>query len=215
MTDGTSGAVRRLLSHSTAFLIVLVTIIIVVSPLFLLAILSSFRLDWPLISAVGQSYSAASAILSGLALVAATLAVRLQVRQSYVAQEQGLRATQFEMLKLALGDDDLLAASSLIVPESATSAERRQHVYLTLGLRHYQMLALFQSMNADQARDMLLTEFFLARQTLSYWDRVRSVWETGALTKPERTFLRGVEMAYEVTRSRQADDPDHDDLPGT
>ena len=66
------------------------------SPILLLAVRNIFSADWGTLSEVGQSYAGISTLFSVAALLETRLTIRLQIRQSQVAQEHALRDTQFQ-----------------------------------------------------------------------------------------------------------------------
>jgi uncharacterized protein DUF6082 len=52
------------------------------------------------------------------ALMGAVLTIRLQIRQSQVAQEHALRDTQFQLLALALQDEHLVQVVPVALPDN-------------------------------------------------------------------------------------------------
>jgi hypothetical protein len=73
-------ATGRLLKYCT--LTVGIVVALALSPLFLIVLEASFRVNWTRLSEIGQSYTGVSALLSAAALVGVAFSIRLQTRQT-------------------------------------------------------------------------------------------------------------------------------------
>jgi len=167
------------------------------SPLLLTAVERIFSTDWGTLSEVGQSYTGISTLFSVAALMGAVLTIRLQLRQSQVAQEQALRGTQFQLLSLALRDEDLLQTLSLALPDDTDRQTKRQHVLLTMGLRHLQFLYLTKDLPTAALEETLRSEFFTNQRAREHWARVRDDWAAGVNGRRERTFVVTAERVWQ------------------
>jgi Family of unknown function (DUF6082) len=185
---------RQVLLVATTVLALLATVLL--SPLLLLAVQGIFSVDWQTLSDVGQSYTGISALFSVAALTGAVLTIRLQIRQSQVAQEHALRNTQFQLLSLALQDPDLLKVVSLSVPGDADDQLKRKHVFLTMILRHLQFLYLTKDVPETALEETLRSEFFANEEARDHWARVRQHWATSISSTPERTFVATAEKVW-------------------
>src|SRR6476661_679950 len=118
---------QRALITATTLLALVATILI--SPILLLVIRDLFVTDWQTLSNVGQSYTGISTLFSVAALMGAVLTIRLQLRQSQVAQEHALRDTQFQLLTLALHDEHIMQVVPVALPEGTDFQAKRQYVF--------------------------------------------------------------------------------------
>lgn len=175
---------------------------ILLSPILLATVRDLFSTDWATLSEVGQSYTGVATLFSVAALLGAVVAIRLQVRQSQVAQEQALRGTQFQLLAMALHDSDLLRVVSLAVPDEADDDLRRQHVFLTMVLRHFQFVHLTNNLPDSNLEAMLRSEFFSNKAAREHWSRVRQQWAFSVTNTPERTFVMAAERAWRTPDAR-------------
>lgn len=170
---------------------------VLLSPILLIAVRDIFSADWQTLSDVGQSYTGVSALFSVAALTAAVLTVRLQIRQSQAAQEYALRDTQFQLLSLALHDPELLKVVPLTtVPADADEVMRRKHLFLTMALRHMQLLYVTKDMPQIALEQALRSEFFANEEAREYWTRVRQIWASSISSRAERTFVTTAEKVW-------------------
>ena len=172
------------------------TATVLLSPILLLTVHGVFSTDWTILSEVGQSYTGISTLFSVAALLGAVLTIRLQIRQSQVAQEHALRDTQFQLLSLALQDPDLMAATSLTTPEHSDAAMKRRHIFLTMSLRHLQFLHLTKDLPETTLEAMLRSEFFDNDQARQHWARVRQNWAAGADGRQEVGFVATADRVW-------------------
>src|SRR5690242_93952 len=96
---------RRFALSVTAVLAVLAVLAaIALSPLALLAFKRTNGVDWTRLSEIGQTYGAASAVVSALALGGVALSLFLQTRQSRAEQVQAIRGIHTELVRMELED---------------------------------------------------------------------------------------------------------------
>jgi hypothetical protein len=190
----------RALAIATTVLALLATVFI--SPVLLLVVRNIFVADWETLSAVGQSYTGISTLFSVAALMGAVLTIRLQIRQSQVAQEHALRDTQFQLLALALQDEHLMQVLPVALPDDADYQSKRQHVFLTMGLRHLQFLYLTKDLPEAALEDMLRSEYFNNERARRHWLRVRKHWAAGIDSARERTFVATAERVWQSMDQR-------------
>ena len=75
--------IRNSAVYIAAFAILTVLLLLIlVSPLFLRTLARAHGINWSQLSDIGQTYGAASAILSGVALVGVSLSLMVQARQA-------------------------------------------------------------------------------------------------------------------------------------
>ena len=93
--------------------------------------------QWQRFSNIGQTYGAASAMLSVLALIGVAISLIMQCRESKASREQARRALHFELLKMAMDDPFYLHVWGPFAPPDTDLY--REHMYANLILTHWQM----------------------------------------------------------------------------
>lgn len=140
-----TGRSLRAAAFRTATLALLVLAIlgaigaVILTPLAVSRIPSDAETDWARLSDVGQTYGAASALLSVIALGGVAMSLHLQRRESKAAREQALRGLHADLLRMALDDASFLECWGPI-GESTDHSWYRQHIYLNLVVSHWQMM---------------------------------------------------------------------------
>ena len=86
---------------------VAVVVLILLSPLLLRQLGRIGGVDWIRLSYIGQTYGAASATLSALAVAGVAISLFLQARQARATNIQMIRDYQRELLKMALENPSL------------------------------------------------------------------------------------------------------------
>ncbi|GAA2486966.1 DUF6082 family protein [Winogradskya humida] len=112
---------------------------VLLSPFALSRLPAGERVDWGTLSDVGQTYGAASAVLSVLALGGVAVSLHMQRRESKAAREQSIRGLHTELLRMALDDETFLECWGSI-GDPVDVAWYRQHIYLNLIVSHWQMM---------------------------------------------------------------------------
>jgi Family of unknown function (DUF6082) len=164
------------------------------SPLLLVGLSAAFKFDWTLLSDIGQSYTGISAILSAAALIAVARTIRIQSRQTALAQTLAVHDTQRELVLMALNDPDLLSA---LDNDSESIVQGKQHVYNTLWMRYYFMQYRIGTMNAGDIRLAMLEERFPQPSVRDHWERVRKYWRKRAgEAQTDQRFVDIVDEAY-------------------
>jgi uncharacterized membrane protein len=112
---GDRGA-RRVLVAVTLLLIVLLAVgLIALSPI-ALGLYEGATSEWERLSFIGQTYGAASAVLSVLALIGVVVTLRVQARETRLAREEARRAAIGDLLRMAMDDPDLDECGDLCRP---------------------------------------------------------------------------------------------------
>lgn len=106
---------------------------VLLSP-FALGLLNVRGVDWDRLSAIGQTYGAASALLSGLALGGVALSVLLQVTANRRDRIQLARGLHLELTRMALDDPTLLECWG----GAPVEEDERQLVYINLIVSYWQ-----------------------------------------------------------------------------
>lgn len=167
-------------------------LLILISPL-LLRILSYRRgVNWSQLSNIGQTYGAASAILSGVALIGVSLSLLVQARQARAERIRVVRERHMEILRIALEDPDVYARVMGMDTESFGESIRG-YIFATMlvnyGRMGYQMGVLTESsVRADFFKGLFQSELGRA-----WWARYRRLWIDNPV--PERRARQFVRIA--------------------
>jgi Family of unknown function (DUF6082) len=104
--------------------------------------------DWITLSNVGQAYGGVSAILSGLAFCGIACSIFLQWRQNRLTQLTASRERQFELVKLAMADPDLMFQRE----EGESIQTHTQKMYYNLWVSHWAMLLELGAISESELR---------------------------------------------------------------
>jgi hypothetical protein len=159
--------------------------------------------EWERRSLIGQTYGAASAILSVLAIGGIAVSLFLQNRETKAAREQALRALHVDLIKTALDDPQLLSCWGPF-SGSVKVADRRKHMYTNLMVSHWQMMWEVNGLNEKHLR-VLAQELFAGENGRQFWSlmgAIRTDVEGGRRTKLFHTIVN-----EEYERARLAGPP--------
>jgi hypothetical protein len=102
--------------------------LILISPLGLESLSRIGGVDWPELSNIGQTYGAASAIVSGIALIGVSASLIFQSRALALSNDQAMRTFHMELLRLSI-DNPILADCWGTRNRAQTEDEFRQFIY--------------------------------------------------------------------------------------
>jgi|HubBroStandDraft_6_1064221.scaffolds.fasta_scaffold21465_3 hypothetical protein len=147
--------------------------LILLSP-FALAELAHFRTDWSRLSNIGQTYGAASAIVSSLALGGVVISLLYQARDSRNALEQATRTLQFELIRMELQDSSLMTAMGapwdLPIPSDSTFL--REYLYVQMWVSFWGGNYAAGELSEATVRHFAAHELFRSQAGRSYWTAV-------------------------------------------
>lgn len=158
---------------------------VLLSPL-ALGLFTGDGVDWKRASAIGQTYGAASAVLSAIALAGVCVSIILQARANYQARVQAVREMHSDLLKMALDDPAFLRCWG---PGPRSSAlDERQAVYINLILSHWQARWDVQMLNERVLR-RIADELFRGEAARLYWTEFGSYRFASGTTNPKRRAM--------------------------
>lgn len=207
---------RGLRSASTRSITLTLTIVAVLGALgaVLLSPMALARLpvgedaDWTRLSNIGQTYGAASAVLSVLALGGVAVSLVLQHRESKAAREQNLRALHADLFKKALDEEIYLECWGPI----GTSTDRtwyRQHIYLNLIVSHWQLMWELGALTEVHLR-LAARGIFAGPLGLRFWGEARLIRPAAEKGRRARAFHQILEQEYQQAlthRPTEAEEP--------
>ena len=185
----------------TAVAILAITTLAIISPLLLDVLSVRLNIDSQRVSELGQSYGAASALLSAAALGVLAVSTVVQIRQTKVGQLHAVRSFQLELLRMALDNPEYREALGVDL-NALNVSEWRRHAYLNLWVMYFQMNFLIGAIDEPGLRRFLSGEFFNGPLGIGYWTRSRSAIAAEGGTRRHKLFVRITEDEYEKAIAR-------------
>jgi hypothetical protein len=167
--------------------------LLVLSPLGLAMFAHQIRADWTTIGNIGEAYGAASAIISGVAVVGVALSLYMQAHQNQLQQFQCVRAQQLELMKLLMDDPALLAVS--LTADGMSRDRWRQGIYIYLMFKHLEMQYVTGYAPGD-AISRYAAEYFEIGFVRDWWRDTRDAYARDASSRHRRAFHRIVDAEF-------------------
>jgi Family of unknown function (DUF6082) len=144
--------------------------LILLSPLLLRQMGGLGGEDWARLSNIGQTYGAASAVLSALAVGGVVVSLFLQASQGRANQVQMVREYQRDLVRIMLDDPELYLPCwrSVELPDLDINA-RRQHLFSMLRMNFGQMGYEVGIVSEPALRGDLLEGMFQGTAGREYW----------------------------------------------
>lgn len=170
--------------------------LILVSPLFLREITHVKGVDWQRLSDAGQTYGAASALLSGIALIGVAATLLVQTRQDKVERIRIVRERHVELARMTASDPQVYGPIVGVNVKSQADADNyRAHVMVTLWMNYARMGYQMDVLSERSLRGELFAEMFQSEVTRDWWKSVREHWLNNPV--PERRARRFSKMINE------------------
>ncbi len=129
--------------------------------------------NWERLSFIGQTYGAASAIVSVLALVGIVLTLSYQAREAKLAREETRRQAVGELLRMAMEDPDLDECWGP-VPSPDDPKTRKQLLYTNMIVSEWSLSYGTGALPERRLR-VIASEMFHGRVGRAYWRDARGV----------------------------------------
>lgn len=153
---------------------------------------------WERLSFIGQTYAAASALLSVLALLGVASTLVLQARETKLEREEARRRAVADLLKMAMDDPDLSECwgpSGLADPPK----QQRQHMYINMIVAEWRQSYEAGSLEEPRLR-AIANEMMSGMPGRRYWEAVREVRMSTSQGKAQRRFHQILQEEYERPR---------------
>jgi hypothetical protein len=177
---------------------------VLLSPLLLRQVAERSTADWASLSNVGETYGAASALLSALALTGIAASLFFQARQATGQQIQTVRMLHVELTQMALAEPELYLPCWRPI-DAPTIAEKRQHLYQNLLISYVWMSYELTGLRETEIR-ALLSKIFQGEAPRLYWRRVQAGWMPtfvrSSSRRRSRRFIRIVDEEFEKAKAR-------------
>jgi hypothetical protein len=169
---------------------------VLLSPLLIRRVGTGRSVDWTRLSEVGQTYGAASAILSTLAISGVVISLLFQARQARAQQIQVLRGYHLELLRETLENPRLYIPCWGWTIDVPTVDGKRQRIF-TIMTMNYARMGYEVGVISELSLRVVLADFFNGEIGRKYWERARHDWTlVSTKGRRERRFVRIVENEY-------------------
>jgi len=189
-------SLRRILLASTLVAVaVFVLALVILSPLALEQLSSLHGVHWPQLSNIGQTYGAASALLTGLALIGVVGSMVFQIRAIRVSREQAAREQHAHLIEMALTDPIYQRAWGGMHDFYDSTDMYRQHGYINLIVSFWQNDYLLGGFSEHALRGVL-SSFFRGEAGRNFWADTRDLRLQESEGRRDRRFCQIVEEEY-------------------
>lgn len=168
---------KRMITASVLVLLIVATLALVgLSPWGLRVLAGTRGMNWPELSDIGQSYSAAAALLSALALIGVALSLLTQNRDSRVAREQAIRSQHRDLVRMGF-DPSLMwvVSGSRSLRSEDTELRALQRRYANLWVQHWGSMYELGVMSETAVRTELRRSLFSGDVGRDYWANTGSL----------------------------------------
>jgi uncharacterized membrane protein len=199
------------LYRRTLFIIIIIMVLATILALVLLSPLAlgglaHYRSNWPLLSNIGQTYGAVSALLSSVALAGVVLSLLYQARDSKTAREQTTRSLQLELIKMQMEDPALMTASGapwgLAIPSESVSI--REFLYIQIWISYLYGSYIIGEISESTLRYVFANELFRSRAGRNYWEARSEKQSMSDGSRRHNHFYRILGEEYQKARSNNA-----------
>jgi Family of unknown function (DUF6082) len=180
---------RAVLASALVAVVVAVLVLVVGSPLALRQLASLHGVNWSQLSNIGQTYGAASALLTGLALIGVVGSMVFQVRAIRVSQEQATREQHAHLVEMALTDPVYQRAWGGLYDVYGSSDKYRQHGYVNLIVSYWRDHYVLGELRERELRG-LAASLFRGESGRDFWADTRDMRLETAAGGRDRRFCR-------------------------
>jgi uncharacterized membrane protein len=195
---GRAGKHKKAVASVLVLLIALAGVALIgVSPI-ALGLFDGATGKWERLSFIGQTYGAASAIISVLALVGIVLTLSYQAREAKLAREETRRQAVGDLLKMAMEDPDLDECWGP-VPSPANPKTRKQLLYTNMIISEWSLSFETGALPERRLR-AIANEMFQGQVGRGYWESARATRLSTSAGRRERRFHKILDDEYERAR---------------
>lgn len=172
------------------FAILGTAVITLLSPFFLASLATAYEVEWEELSWIGQTYGAASALLSAFALLGVGISILLQDRESRRARHDSARSQHFQLMQMLIDNPDMLEITN---PSAKKNKHSRQHIFLNLQISSWETLYSVGQLSLENIREYARSDLFITDIAIQFWGRTRDHRRKIALGMPrsqQKTFLQ-------------------------
>ncbi|WP_433177405.1 DUF6082 family protein [Actinoallomurus sp. CA-150999] len=204
MRRGAPRSARISLVVTLLLVVVLSVGLIGVSPL-ALDVFHGSASHWNRLSSIGQTYGAASAVLSVLAVIGVAVTLVLQARDSRAIRLQAIRESHTRLLEMAMNDPEL---NKVWGPSGLSDpfVQQRQSMYANMIISQWEMSYATHSLTDDHLR-LLAAEFLSGAIGRDFWALAHRARLDTSESKLNRRFHEIIDKEYQRLLSTPAISP--------
>lgn len=149
---------------------------------------------WERLSFIGQTYGAASALLSVVAIIGVVATLSYQAREVKISREEARRTAISDLLKMAMQDpefNECWGPTGLDEPFK----DQRQYMYVTMILSEWQMSFETGALGEKRLR-AIAGELFRGRIGRKFWEDAREVRPATTENRKARRFHEVLDEVY-------------------
>jgi len=181
---------------AVAIVSILLLILVSLSPLVLNQIGKFHDIDWIRLSAIGQTYGAASALLTGLALLGVVGSIFFQIRAIQSSTEQSSREHHAHLVEMAMNDPVYRLAWGYDTAFMTDDLDTfRQNAYLNLIISYWERDFVLGEI-PDRRLRLMSTSLFGGAAGRMYWATIRNYRLAAAKDRKGRRFIQIVDEEY-------------------
>jgi hypothetical protein len=200
---------KPIIRKATIYLAALIAIagvlsLILVSPLLLQQLAQTKGIDWAGLSNIGQTYGAASAILSAIALIGITLSLIIQARQARIERVRITRERHMELLRVIL-DAPKVYGPIIGVEAEQSGIDVRRFLFCTMWVNYARMGFEAGVLTEELLHDDIFAPAFKSEPMRKWWNRARKYWSGNLIQgRKDRAFVQIIDEEY---RKAEKDGP--------
>lgn len=192
-----TGALKRAVLVSMLIAVAIVVLALVaLSPLALRELGSIRGVHWSQLSDIGQTYGAASALLTGLALIGVAGSIVFQVRAINVSRKQAMREQHAHLIEMALTDPLYQRAWGGLHDIYGSTDKYRQHGYINLIVSFWQNDYVLSGFSENALRGAA-SSFFRGEAGRDFWADTRDLRLQSSQGRRDKRFCHIMEQEYQ------------------
>lgn len=169
--------------------------LVLLSPLLFRQLERIKGINWTELSNIGQTYGAASAVLSAIALLGVSLALLVQARQARTERIRITRERQIELLRVVLEDPDIYFPVVGVSKQPAIDAKR--FIFSNMWLNYARLGFHTGVLSEVDLREDILGPSFAGEPMRKWWAGARKYYEDRIVEdRKERRFMQIVDEEY-------------------
>jgi len=169
--------------------------LVLLSPLILRQLGNAKGVNWAELSYVGQTYGAASAVLSAVALLGVSISLLVQTRQARTERVRITRERHIELLQIILSDPDVYYP--VTGGEKWSTINMKQITFSNMWIHYAQVGFVMGVLSEEDIRVDLLQPAFEGEPMRKWWASARKSLDGRAVQdRRERRFIQLVDDEY-------------------
>lgn len=170
--------------------------LILLSPLLLQQLSKVKGVDWARLSDIGQTYGAASAILSAIALIGVTFSLAIQAQQARTERVRITRDRHTELLRIVLDAPELYGP--IIGDEAMRSGiDERRFLFCTMWVNYARTGFESGVLTEELLHDDIFGPAFKSEPLRVWWRHARKYWHGGLINgRKDRRFVQIIDEEY-------------------